>query len=338
MSEVFATPTTALLIYGLLTLGRRPRARPRVGLPLRRREPGEIGFGVYLVFPAFYTDVTDSYRLGRAGRVRTDLGGLYFNVLTVLALAAAYAATGNGLLLLTALVMQVQMVQQLHPGRALRRLLHPLRPRRRPRPLRPRRPGAAQPAPRPPRDPRVTELRPRARRLVTGWVVLVVPLLAARGRLVVWAMPEFVARGRAGIELQQLVFDVAWQRRDWPAMALAVVSIALLCFRSWVAAGAVAPRDDPGPAGTTQARRAPAGGRTTRASTARPADAPSPRPTSPTRSCTPPARRSRRGAGAARSTRGSGHVVNPGPSLPSSGAASSSGGCARPSRGRAGSW
>jgi putative peptide zinc metalloprotease protein len=38
--------------------------------------PGAMGFGFYLFWPAFYTDVTDSYRLGRAGRVRTDLGGL----------------------------------------------------------------------------------------------------------------------------------------------------------------------------------------------------------------------------------------------------------------------
>ena len=41
--------------------------------------PGAMGAGLYLVWPAFYTDVTDCYRLGRAGRVRVDLGGLYFN-------------------------------------------------------------------------------------------------------------------------------------------------------------------------------------------------------------------------------------------------------------------
>src|SRR4029079_1852906 len=43
--------------------------------------PGVMGAGIYLVWPAFSTDVTDSYRLGRAGRVRTDLGGLYFNAI-----------------------------------------------------------------------------------------------------------------------------------------------------------------------------------------------------------------------------------------------------------------
>src|ERR1700730_13159024 len=56
--------------------------------------PGAIGAGLYLVMPALYTDVTDSYRLSRAGRVRTDLGGVYHNAIAVLVCAGAYAASG----------------------------------------------------------------------------------------------------------------------------------------------------------------------------------------------------------------------------------------------------
>ena len=41
----------------------------------------EMGFGLYLVYPALYTDTTDSYRLGRWARVRTDLGGCYFHLI-----------------------------------------------------------------------------------------------------------------------------------------------------------------------------------------------------------------------------------------------------------------
>ena len=41
--------------------------------------PGEMGVGVYLIWPAFYCDVTEAYRLDRRGRLRTDLGGVYFN-------------------------------------------------------------------------------------------------------------------------------------------------------------------------------------------------------------------------------------------------------------------
>jgi hypothetical protein len=37
--------------------------------------PGNIGVGSYLVWPSFFTNVTDSYRLDQAARIRTDLGG-----------------------------------------------------------------------------------------------------------------------------------------------------------------------------------------------------------------------------------------------------------------------
>ena len=53
-------------------------------------KPGVIGGGIYLVWPVFFTDVTDSYRLDRRGRLRTDLGGLYFNMLFSLATVGAW--------------------------------------------------------------------------------------------------------------------------------------------------------------------------------------------------------------------------------------------------------
>src|SRR4029077_19590062 len=62
--------------------------------------PGVIGVGIYMVWPAFFTNVTDSYRLSRAGRLRTDLGGLYFNLIFMLALAGIYAASSAQVLLL----------------------------------------------------------------------------------------------------------------------------------------------------------------------------------------------------------------------------------------------
>ena len=54
--------------------------------------PGAMGAGIYLVWPAFYTDVTDSYRLGRWGRVLTDLGGLYFNAIVAVGIAGVWWA------------------------------------------------------------------------------------------------------------------------------------------------------------------------------------------------------------------------------------------------------
>jgi putative peptide zinc metalloprotease protein len=55
-----------------------------------------IGFGFYLVYPAFYTDVTDGYRLDRAGRIRTDLGGIYFHlVFSAVAILSLFAISDN---------------------------------------------------------------------------------------------------------------------------------------------------------------------------------------------------------------------------------------------------
>ena len=78
--------------------------------------PGVIGMGVYVVWPAFFTNVTDAYRLGRAGRIRTDLGGVYFNAIFSAGLAAVYLATGYQPVLAAVLLVHVEMVQQLLPS------------------------------------------------------------------------------------------------------------------------------------------------------------------------------------------------------------------------------
>src|SRR6478672_3857377 len=77
--------------------------------------PGVMGAGIYLVWPAFYTDVTDSYRLGRGGRVRTDLGGLYFNAIVAVIAFGVWALTGWHALLLIVATQVLQMIRQLAP-------------------------------------------------------------------------------------------------------------------------------------------------------------------------------------------------------------------------------
>jgi putative peptide zinc metalloprotease protein len=77
--------------------------------------PGRIGVGIYLVWPVFFTDVTDSYRLSKAGRLRTDLGGVYFNALLALAAAAAYLASGYYPLLTVVATQQVLIIDQFIP-------------------------------------------------------------------------------------------------------------------------------------------------------------------------------------------------------------------------------
>jgi putative peptide zinc metalloprotease protein len=76
---------------------------------------GGMGAGVYIVYPAFYTDVTDNYRLARWARVRTDLGGFYFNLIFGLALTALYFATGQEVFLIGIAIVDFEIIHQLLP-------------------------------------------------------------------------------------------------------------------------------------------------------------------------------------------------------------------------------
>jgi outer membrane lipoprotein-sorting protein len=74
-----------------------------------------MGAGLYLVWPAFYTDVTDGYRLGRWARVRTDLGGVYFHLIFASTLVALSILFGKELLLFAVLLINLQMIGQFIP-------------------------------------------------------------------------------------------------------------------------------------------------------------------------------------------------------------------------------
>ena len=139
--------------------------------------PGVIGAGIYLVWPSFFTDVTDSYRLSRAGRLRTDLGGLYFNLIFMLVLAGIYAVTPAGFLLLVIAITHLEMLEQLLPfvrfdGYFILSDLVGV-----PDLFARVAPILRNAVSRGPKDPRVTGLRRRARIAVTGWVLCVIPLL-----------------------------------------------------------------------------------------------------------------------------------------------------------------
>src|SRR3954447_3321390 len=86
--------------------------------------PGAMGAGLYLIWPAFYTDVTDSYRLSRAGPPPTplrgaplhpDLAGFYLTALVAVVMWGAWTGVGwDGLLLVIATQIR-QMIRQLPP-------------------------------------------------------------------------------------------------------------------------------------------------------------------------------------------------------------------------------
>ena len=114
--QVLNDPVDLLLVAGLSMVSALfHECGHAAGCRYGGARPGRIGAGIYLVWPAFFTNVTDSYRLSRAGRLRTDLGGLYFNMIFMLVLAACYAATSAEILLLIIAFTHLEMLEQLLP-------------------------------------------------------------------------------------------------------------------------------------------------------------------------------------------------------------------------------
>jgi putative peptide zinc metalloprotease protein len=164
--------------------------------------PGRIGIGFYLIWPVFFTDVTDSWRLGRAGRLRTDLGGVYFNALVALAAAAGYTATGYEPLLLVIAAQQLLMLDQFLPWVRLDGyhvvsdligvgdLFTRIRPI-----LRSLIPG------RPP-ERAVSDLKPWARAAVTAWVITTMIALAGALTIIALHGPRYLTRAWTSLTLQ----------------------------------------------------------------------------------------------------------------------------------------
>src|SRR5256714_2548671 len=74
-----------------------------------------MGVGLYIIYPAFYTDVTENYKLPRWARLRTDLGGFYFKLLFILALLAIYRVTGYEFLILIVVILNLEIIHQTLP-------------------------------------------------------------------------------------------------------------------------------------------------------------------------------------------------------------------------------
>jgi len=76
---------------------------------------GEIGFAIYLVFPVFYCDVTDAWKLSRRERAALDLAGLYVQCLFSALMLATYIASGRTLFLYTFLAISASYIPNLNP-------------------------------------------------------------------------------------------------------------------------------------------------------------------------------------------------------------------------------
>ena len=245
-AQAFDKPELLLLVLGLAVAS---AAFHEIGHAAACRygggRPGGMGAGIYIVWPAFYTDVTDAYRLPRPARLRTDLGGIYFNAVIAVITLGAWLATGVHALGLLIALQMLEIVKNLSPviradgyhilsdatgvpdlyahmGPTLKRLL----------PWKKQEPSA---------------LKGWARVLVTAWVLIIVPILLAMAFSAILLFPKLAASAWAsGSHLASAIPDqlggadilglLASLARLF-ALALPVVGVTLLAQRLLVSMG-----------------------------------------------------------------------------------------------------
>jgi putative peptide zinc metalloprotease protein len=78
-------------------------------------EHGDIGFGLYFIYPALYTDVTKAWRLPPLKRAVIDIAGVYFQCILIAALALHVLITHSVFSLRLIWITQLTMVFTLNP-------------------------------------------------------------------------------------------------------------------------------------------------------------------------------------------------------------------------------
>jgi putative peptide zinc metalloprotease protein len=224
-------PTTLLLLFALAMLSAAfHECGHAAGTRYGGARPGAMGAGLYLVWPALYTDITDSYRLGRGGRLRADLGGVYFNTIFMLLVGGAFFVTGFEPLLLLIPLQQIEIAHQLLP---LLRLdgyyilsdltgvpdvLSRIKPT-----LKSLVPGVET-------DPRVRELKPFARAVVTLYLLLLVPLMLVLFSMMALAAPRLFATAWDALGVTWQHVQAAIDSRQAAASLVSLLQLAFLAL------------------------------------------------------------------------------------------------------------
>jgi putative peptide zinc metalloprotease protein len=187
-------------------------------------KPGAIGAGVYLMFPAFYTDVTDSYRLSRRARLRVDLGGVYFNTLWIIGAAIAYRFRAYPPLLIILAFSNLTIIQQLLPvvrfdgywvlsdlvgvpdlfsriKPAVKSMVKLQRP---------------------------TDLTMKAAIIVSAWVAVIIPTLLFSTYLMIKRMPGTARQSYHTFLHYNGTLTTAFRTHQWTSVALAVLMMGFL--------------------------------------------------------------------------------------------------------------
>jgi putative peptide zinc metalloprotease protein len=227
--ELLLHPTTMLVVMALIVISAGfHECGHATACRYGGARPGVIGAGIYIVWPAFYSDVTDAYRLGKGARLRTDLGGVYFNVVFMLVVAGAYFVTRFEPLLILVFAQHLEIAHQFLPflrldgyyvvaditgvpdlfGRIKPILAHLLLRRR--------------------ADKTVTELKPWVRRVVTGWVLVTVPIVAYIYLMLIVHAPRIIGTAWESISILGVGAVSALGHADALGASLAALQMLLL--------------------------------------------------------------------------------------------------------------
>lgn len=194
LRDTLYSPLVMLLLYGLLVLS---IAWHEFGHATACRysgaKPGKIGFGIYIIWPAFFTDVTEVYGLGKKGKVRTDLGGVYFNAIFCLMTAGVYFLTGFEPILVLIVIQHLLIVYNFIPFLRLDGYFVMADSTGVPDLFGRIKPALSSLIPNRETPRKVSELKPWVRTVVTIWVLLVIPVLLGMFTMMVLSAPRVLS-------------------------------------------------------------------------------------------------------------------------------------------------
>ncbi|WP_119068927.1 hypothetical protein [Rubrobacter indicoceani] len=191
-------------------------------------KPGVVGVGIYVIWFVFYSDVTDSYRLDKRGRLRTDAGGLYFDAIFTLGIAAAYFLTGFEPLLILALLNQLNALDEFSPflrldGYYIMSDLTGI-----PDPFKYVKPVLLGLIPGRTPAPEVRAMKPWVRRIITLWVLSVVPVLFVGLGVLIFYGPWFLSKAWDSLRVQLAGLSEATREGTAPEVLLGLLNVAAL--------------------------------------------------------------------------------------------------------------
>lgn len=103
---IFALSTLAALIH---ELGHAS------ALLFYKCKGAEIGWGLYLIYPVLYTDVSEAWRLKRTQRAMIDIAGMYFQCIPLAVLVVIFLYAPSHFLLCAIIIIDLEIASALNP-------------------------------------------------------------------------------------------------------------------------------------------------------------------------------------------------------------------------------